>query len=376
MEENDMTNKELLPKIHLVMDKLMNLGGADYENDRSVGKEEASRGIIARDFGIEEWDWPQGVGLYGLLKLQRFYGDNRYLEFFDSWFENNLKKGLPSKNINTTAPYLVLAELLDDLKNPEYEKLCLDHAHWLMTGLPKTKEGGFQHVVTAIGDRDGILLNEGEMWIDTLFMAVLFLNKMGHRYQDQEWIGEALHQVLLHIKYLYDKHTGLFYHGWSFLLNNNFGGVFWCRGNSWFTYGILEFIESYEGTIDHGLLTYLTDTFKAQVNALIGLQAPSGLWHTVLTDPSSYEEVSGSGAIAGGILKGIKMGILDKSYYVCADRAVKAVCKNIEEDGTVLNVSAGTGMGYDEDHYKNITIRPMAYGQSLALISLVEALNE
>lgn len=376
MEENDMTNKELLPEIHLVMDKLMNLGGADYENDRSVGKEEASRGIIARDFGIEEWDWPQGVGLYGLLKLQRFYGDNRYLEFFDSWFENNLKKGLPSKNINTTAPYLVLAELLDDLKNPEYEKLCLDHAHWLMTGLPKTKEGGFQHVVTAIGDRDGILLNEGEMWIDTLFMAVLFLNKMGHRFQNQEWIGEALHQVLLHIKYLYDKHTGLFYHGWSFLLNNNFGGVFWCRGNSWFTYGILEFIESYEGAFDHGLLTYLTDTFKAQVNALIGLQAPSGLWHTVLTDPSSYEEVSGSGAIAGGILKGIKMGILDESYYDCADRAVKAVCKNIGEDGTVLNVSAGTGMGYDEDHYKNITIRPMAYGQSLALISLVEALNE
>lgn len=371
-----MTNKELLPKIHLVMDKLMNLGGADYENDRSVGKEEASRGIIARDFGIEEWDWPQGVGLYGLLKLQRFYGDNRYLEFFDSWFENNLKKGLPSKNINTTAPYLVLAELLDDLKNPEYEKLCLDHAHWLMTGLPKTKEGGFQHVVTAIGDRDGILLNEGEMWIDTLFMAVLFLNKMGHRFQNQEWIGEALHQVLLHIKYLYDKHTGLFYHGWSFLLNNNFGGVFWCRGNSWFTYGILEFIESYEGAFDRGLLTYLTDIFKAQVNALIGLQAPSGLWHTVLTDPSSYEEVSGSGAIAGGILKGIKMGILDESYYDCADRAVKAVCKNIGEDGTVLNVSAGTGMGYDEDHYKNITIRPMAYGQSLALISLVEALND
>ncbi len=50
-----------------------------------------------------------------------------------------------------------------------------------MNELPKTKEGGFQHVVTAIGNRDGVLLNDGEMWIDTLFMAVLFLNKMGHR---------------------------------------------------------------------------------------------------------------------------------------------------------------------------------------------------
>lgn len=371
-----MTNKELLPEIYLVMDKLMNLGGGNYDNDRSVGKEEASRGIIARDFGIEEWDWPQGVGLYGLLKLQNFYGDTRYLDFFEEWFNNNITRGLPSKNINTTAPYLVLAELLDSLNDPKYEKLCLDHAHWLMNELPKTKEGGFQHVVTAIGNRDGVLLNEGELWIDTLFMAVLFLNKMGHRFNNQEWISETLHQVLLHIKYLYEKQTGLFYHGFSFPLNNNFGGVFWCRGNSWFTYGILELIESFDGTLDPGLLTYLTDTFKAQVKALRDLQAPSGLWHTVLTDPESYEEVSGSGAIAGGILKGIKMGILDASYQACADRAIKAICKNIAVDGTVLNVSAGTGMGYDADHYKNIAIRPMAYGQSLILISLIEALNE
>jgi unsaturated rhamnogalacturonyl hydrolase len=38
-------------------------------------------------------------------------------------------------------------------------------------------------------------------------------------------------------------------------------------------------------------------------------------------------------------------------------------------------VSAGTGMGMDQDHYKNITIMPMAYGQSLALIALYEALK-
>jgi unsaturated rhamnogalacturonyl hydrolase len=44
-------------------------------------------------------------------------------------------------------------------------------------------------------------------------------------------------------------------------------------------------------------------------------------------------------------------------------------------DGTVLGVSAGTTIGYDADHYKNIIVRPMAYGQSLALIALVEALG-
>ena len=53
----------------------------------------------------------------------------------------------------------------------------------------------------------------------------------------------------------------------------------------------------------------------------------------------------------------------------------QAILKNIDKDGTVLNVSGGTGMGYDADHYKNILIAPMAYGQSLTILALVEALQ-
>ena len=32
-------------------------------------------------------------------------------------------------------------------------------------------------------------------------------------------------------------------------------------------------------------------------------------------------------------------------------------------------------MGYDAEHYKNILIAPMAYGQSLTILALVEALQ-
>ncbi|MBS4984502.1 MAG: glycoside hydrolase family 88 protein [Hungatella hathewayi] len=370
-----MNNNQLLPYIHLVVDRLMNLGGADYDSDKAASPEDKSKGLIARDFGIEEWDWPQGVGLYGLLKLQNFYGDGRYLDFLKNWYDSNLKKGLPSRNINTTAPYLTLAYLLDVLDNPEYEELCIRQARWLMTEMPRTPEGGFQHVTSAIGDRNGVILNDGELWIDTLFMAVLFLNKMGQRCGEKEWVSESIHQVLLHIKYLYEKKTGLFYHGFSFPLNSNFGGIFWCRGNSWFTVGIMDYLETFRGRLDAGLSAYLVDTYKAQVRALKELQAPSGLWHTVLTDPASYEEVSGSAAIAAGILKGLKLGILDETYRPCAQNAVEAICQNIGEDGTVKNVSAGTGMGYDAQHYKDIAIMPMAYGQSLALLALCEALD-
>lgn len=363
---------EIQAKLDLVIDKLMHLGGPENEEDLKNGGE--AIGFFRRDFGIAEWDWPQGVGLYGLLKMMQYQGTQEYKDFLYNWFKQNIAQGLPSRNINTTTPLLTLVELNEEYHDPEFEALCVDWAKWLMECIPRTREGGFQHVTSANGDRQGVRLNESEMWIDTLFMTVLFLNKMGQKYHDQEWIDESIKQVLMHIKYLYDKHTGLFYHGWSFNRMDNFGGIFWCRGNSWFTLGILDYVDMFKGTMDKGLKTYIVDTYKAQVKALKALQSDTGLWHTVLDDPTSYEEVSGSAAITAGILKGIRMGILDDSYLECAEKAVRAILDNIAPDGTVLNVSGGTGMGYDADHYKNILIAPMAYGQSLTILALVEAL--
>lgn len=370
------SNDVLLKKIELIVNKLMNLGGADYERDKHTSGNETEMGKIARDFGIEEWDWPQGVGLYGLLKLGDYYKDNRYDDFLDHWYKRNMEIGLPSKNVNTTAPYLTLVDLIDKFENPLYEKMCIERAEWLMNHLPRTKYDGFQHVTSAIGDRLGVRLNEGEIWIDTIFMTVLFLNKMGQKYNRQDWISESIYQMLIHIKYLHDKKTGLFYHAWSFESNSNFGEVFWGRGNAWFTFAVMDYIESFGGTMDKGIQTYLINIYQSQVEALIKLQASSGLWHTVLTDPTSYEEVSGTAAITTGILKGIQLGILDSSYRKYADKAISAICDNIDEEGTVLNVSAGTGVGNNAEHYKNIIIAPMAYGQSLALIALCTALDK
>jgi len=39
-----------------------------------------------------------------------------------------------------------------------------------------------------------------------------------------------------------------------------------------------------------------------------------------------------------------------------------------------MKVSAGTPVGKDKEHYKNILIAPMAYGQSLTMMALTEAL--
>ena len=369
----ELKKEEITRKLDLVVNKLLTLGGPENETELENGGE--SIGFFRRDFGISEWDWPQGVGLYGLYKIMMVEKKDEYRKFLCSWFKSNMAEGLPSRNINTTTPLLTLVQLNEICPDPEFESLCLSWADWLMRCLPRTEEGGFQHVTSANGDRLGVRLNENEMWIDTLFMTVLFLNRMGQKYNRQDWISESIHQVLLHIKYLYDKKTGLFYHGWTFNTRDNFGGVFWCRGNSWFTAGILEYLEMFKGSLDAGVREFIVNTYKSQVRTLKTLQSQSGLWHTVLDDPASYEEVSGSAAITAGILKGIKLGILDDSYLDCAWKGIRAVMNNIDEEGTVLNVSGGTGMGADREHYKKILIAPMAYGQSLTILALIQALD-
>lgn len=371
-----MKNKNLLDKTNLVVNNLINMGGADYESDNLLSVEEILKsGDCKRDFGIEEWDWPQGVGIYGIYKLQEYFGDNRYMDFLTNWFDSNLEKGLPSRNINTTAPFLTLINILDKMPNQEkYEKLCISHADWIMNGLPRTKEDGFQHVTTGIGDRNSVILNDSEMWVDTIFMAVLFLYKMGVKYDNVKWRDEAEYQVLMHLKYLNDKNSGLFFHGWSFNRNDNFGEVFWCRGNSWYTIGVTEFIIT-NPKINGALKKFLLSNLEKQLNSLISLQSDEGLWNTILNDKTTYLESSGSAGIVAGIMNGINNGLIGDSYKKCANKAIDALLGCICEDGSVDKVSAGTAMGMDSEHYKNIQINKMAYGQALTLIALSEALK-
>ena len=371
----EITQSVLAQAIDLVLDALMHLGVPRFTENGKTQEENAKTGIFARDYGIHVWDWPQGVGLYGMEKLQTVYGDTRYDAFLQQWFDRNIAEGLPSQNINTTAPYIVLEALACRTQNPQYQQLCNQRAGWLMEELPRTCEGGFQHVTTGFAGKDSLILNEQQLWVDTLFMAVLFLARAGQTYRQPAWTDEAVHQTLLHIKYLYERKNGLFYHGWSFLRGDHFGGIFWSRGNSWFTYGILELLETLGNTIEGGTRRFLLDTFAAQVNALCELQAQSGLWHTILDDASSYEEVSGSAAFCAAIFKAVRIGLLDKSYLPVAQKALAGILRNIASDGIVQNVSSGTGMGMDAQHYKNIVIAPIGYGQSMTAFALIEALN-
>ena len=189
----------------------------------------------------------------------------------------------------------------------------------------------------------------------------------------REYVEEAIRQHLLHVKYLADKSTGLWFHGWTFNGRHNFAKGLWGRGNSWITIGFPDFIEMLEG--NEGVKAFLTETLEAQIRKLAEVQDGSGMWHTVLDDPTSYVESSATAGFCYGILKAVRLGYIDASYRDVGLKAAEALLGNIDEKGVVQNVSYGTPMGRETvDFYKQIPICPMPYGQAMVLLALTEVM--
>lgn len=320
--------------------------------------------------GWAGWEWTHGIGLFGMWRYHEQTGDAKALGIIKQWFADRFAEGQTTKNINTVAPFITLAYLHEREPDPANIPYLDEWAEWLMApgGLPKTEDGGFQHIV--YNDE-----NPGELWDDTLMMSVLPLAKIGLLLDRPHYVEEAKRQFLVHIKYLFDKKTGLWFHGWDFNGRHNFAEALWARGNCWVTIAIPEIIEILDLPEGDALRTFLIDTLAAQVKTLAETQDASGLWHTLVTDPTSYLEASATAGFAYGILKAVRKGYLPRGYEAVGIRAVRGVLANIDEAGELRQVSFGTAMGDTLQFYKDIPLTSMPYGQSLAVLALAEFLR-
>ena len=301
-------------------------------------------GLKVDDKSWTIWNWPQGVGLYGIYKNYQITKNPAALKVVTDWFEARMEEGAPPKNVNTMAPLLTMAYLYEDTQDTRYIPYLEQWAEWVMHDMPRTKENGLQHAT--YGPE-----NKNQLWDDTLMMTVLPLAKIGKLFNRPEYLEEARYQFLIHIKYLMDKKTGLWYHGWTFEGNHNYAEAFWARGNCWLTIAIPEIIEILELSIEDALRKFFLETLEAQVKALAEYQADSGLWHTLIDDPTSYEESSAAAGFAYGILKAVHKNYLPKKYEKVAYQAIEGLLAQIDENGTVQNVSVGTGMGDSLEFY-------------------------
>ena len=101
----------------------------------------------------------------------------------------------------------------------------------------------------------------------------------------------------------------------------------------------------------------LSEMFRDLVDSMLPYQdQETGMWYQVINLPQiepNYVEASGSSIFAFAIMKGVRLGILDESYYAHGLRAFEGICRTCikEENGELQmdHICLVAGLGNKEN---------------------------
>lgn len=318
--------------------------------------DQVCRKTMAMDF---TWNWPGGVAFYGLSRAWEYTKNQEYLDYMESWVANYLELGLPSWTVNAVSLGHMLISLHDATSKDVYLDLLMQKLGYLENDALRFGDRVFQHTVSVKNDFPE------QAWADTLFMAAYFMLRMGKKLGRQDLVTDALNQWYWHEEYLQSNENNLFYHGWDNVNKTHMSGIFWARGNAWAAYTMARALTYIDYT--YPMFMRIEGALRDQLAALVRLQTPQGLWPTVLDDPESYAETSASAGIAGALAL-----VRHPLYLNYLSQAYRGIQGQISPDGTVRNVSAGTGVMPDIQAYRDVPHkRAQGWGQGLTLAFLV-----
>ncbi|MGE6629211.1 glycoside hydrolase family 88/105 protein [Bacillus sp. NPDC077027] len=320
--------------------------------------------IVRRTFDMDfDWDWPGGVAFYGIAEAYEITKKEDYLLGLKTWMDDHLEGGLPPLSINGVSMGHTLLFLFEHTGEEVYLETAEQLADYVLKKAPRFADGILQHTVNSTS-----YVFPEQAWADTLMMAGLFMLKYGVVASRQDCIDDALKQYHGHEEFLQDQMTHLYYHGWDHQAQNHLSGIYWGRANAWAALTMAKALPLIPVT--HPSFMIIDGSLRDQLSALVRLQGESGLWHTILDDPTSYLEVSASCGIASAL---ISRGHL---YNKQIQQALSGVLAAVKEDGSVTGVSAGTAIMEHAEGYKKVPIkRIQGWGQGLALVFLTDVLR-
>jgi unsaturated rhamnogalacturonyl hydrolase len=206
-----------------------------------------------------------------------------------------------------------------------------------------------------------------QAFVDSVYFVVPGWLSLAEATGEKRFQEEAVLQLEAHMDKLRDD-SGLFFHAWDERTGQR-SPCLWARGNGWMAMTLAAICETRpEGD---ALRQRAGPLLQQQIAALVPFQDGSGLWHTVLDDPSTYLESSCTAAFALAIAKGIRCGVLLSRLEPVAARAWQAVQGYVSSGGDFTGVSSGTLPG-DAAHYNSIPVGVERFGTGILLLAGAE----
>jgi len=311
------------------------------------------------------WNYIDGCMMTSLYSIYRQTGKKRYLDFIDNFvdfyvFEDGTIRGydMETYNLDNINEGRVLFDLYRETGKPKY-KLAIEQLRRQIVRQPRTQIGNFWHKK----------IYPNQVWLDGLYMAQVFYTRYSTEFNDGRSYSDIVRQFRNVYENMYDKEKRLYYHGWDYSKTafwadkkTGLSKSFWLRAIGWYTVGLcdsLSYFNNKEPELKSELITIFRRTIEG-IEKYIDADK-NMLWQVVDQGgrEGNYLETSGSAMIAYAMMKGARLGYVDKKYSEIGEKIFNGICKEYltEEDGklTLGGICLVAGLGPEDNPRRNGT---------------------
>ena len=262
------------------------------------------------------WNYIDGCMMTALLSMAQITGQRQYFDFVEGFIDayilgdGTIRTYNPEKfNLDDINEGRVLLPLYRATGKEKY-RLAADKLKHHLDTQPRTLEGNFWHKA----------IYPNQVWLDGIYMAQVFYALYQKEFGGGDY-SDILRQIETVRERMFSPEKKLYYHGYdasrkAFWADPVTGCSqnFWLRSIGWFSVALADLLE----IVDGAGRDRLAAIFKELMAGIAGYaDEETGMYYQVPDQggrEGNYLETSGSSMIAYAMLKGARLGILEKEY--------------------------------------------------------------
>ena len=274
------------------------------------------------------WNYIDGCMMTALLSMSEITGDSQYADFAEhyiDWFvqEDGSIRSYEQEtyNLDDLNEGRVLFPLYAATGKDKYKKAA-ELLHRQLVNQPRTFEGNFWHKA----------IYPNQVWLDGLYMAQPFYAMYVKNLGNGDY-SDTLRQIETVRARMRDDVSGLYYHGYdasrkAFWADPETGRSknFWLRSIGWFAVALVDLCEILPEGEDNEKLRAI---FRELMEGAARWSDPeTGLYWQVVDQggrEGNYLETSGSSMLAYAMLKGARLGVLEKEYAAKGEKTFRGI---------------------------------------------------
>lgn len=299
------------------------------------------------------WNYIDGCMITALLCAAEITGEQRYADFAEKFIdyyvsEDGSIRGYSKEkfNLDDVNEGRVLFDLYAKTGKEKYKKaifLLRDQ----LKDQPRTNTGNFWHKQ----------IYPNQIWLDGLYMAQVFYVRFQKEFGGGDY-SDTVSQFRNVRALMFNEEKKLYYHGCdcsksAFWADKETGRSknFWLRAIGWFCISLVDNIDYIDNENDRQELIKI---FAEAIDGISQYADPAtGMYYQVVDKggrDGNYLETSGSSMIAYAMMKGARLGVIDKKYAESGKKTFDGICNkylsvNDEGDLNLGGICLVAGLG-------------------------------